>query len=49
MKKLVKRILWILLIALIIVVTWFAWPRVPIITVFAAKGMCSSVFLAGKS
>ena len=49
MKKLVKRILWILLIALIIVVTWFAWPRVPIITAFAAKGMCSSVFLAGKS
>ena len=49
MKKLVKLILWILLIALIIVVTWFAWPRVPIITAFAAKGMCSSVFLAGKS
>lgn len=49
MKKLVKRILWILLIGLIIVLTWFAWPRVPIITAFAAKGMCSSVFLAGKS
>jgi CubicO group peptidase (beta-lactamase class C family) len=49
MKKLVKRILWILLIALIVVVTWFAWPRVPIITAFAAKGMCSSVFLADKS
>jgi CubicO group peptidase (beta-lactamase class C family) len=49
MKKLVKRILWFLLIALIIVVTWFAWPRLPIITAFAAKGMCSSVFLAEKS
>jgi len=30
-------------------VTWFAWPRLPIITAFAAKGMCSSVFLADKS
>ncbi|MCD4711498.1 MAG: beta-lactamase family protein [Bacteroidales bacterium] len=49
MKKLVKRVLWLLLIALIIVVTWFAWPRLPIITAFAAKGMCSSVFLAEKS
>lgn len=49
MKKLVRRILWILLIALITVVTWFAWPRLPIITAFAAKGMCSSVFLANKT
>ena len=49
MKKLVKRILWSLLVVLIAVITWFAWPRLPIITAFAAKGMCSSVFLAGKS
>jgi len=49
MKKLVKRILWILLIGLIIVISWFAWPRLPIITAFAAKGMCSSVFLANKT
>lgn len=49
MKKLLKRVLWLLLIALIVVLTWFAWPRVPIITAFAAKGMCSSVFLAGKT
>ena len=49
MKKLLKRLLWLLLIALIIVLTWFAWPRLPIITAFAAKGMCSSVFLADKS
>jgi CubicO group peptidase (beta-lactamase class C family) len=49
MKKLIKRILWILLIALVIVITWFAWPRLPIITAFAAKGMCSSIFLANKS
>jgi CubicO group peptidase (beta-lactamase class C family) len=49
MKKLIKRILWLLLAALVIFVTWFAWPRLPIITAFAAKGMCSSVFLADKS
>jgi CubicO group peptidase (beta-lactamase class C family) len=49
MKKTIKRILWILLIAVILVVSWFAWPRLPIITAFAAKGMCSSVFLADKN
>jgi len=49
MKKLIKRVLTFLLIALVIVITWFAWPRLPIITAFAAKGMCSSVFLADKS
>jgi len=49
MKKLIRRILWLLLAALFIIVTWFAWPRLPIITAFAAKGMCSSVFLANKS
>ena len=49
MNKLLKRILCLLLIALIAFVTWFAWPRLPIITAFAAKGMCSSVFLAGKT
>lgn len=49
MKKLLKRILWLFLIALVITATWFAWPRLPIITAFAAKGMCSSVFLAEKS
>lgn len=48
MKKLVKRTLWILLIAILIFITWFAWPRLPILTAFAAKGMCSSVFLAQK-
>jgi hypothetical protein len=49
MKKLIKRILWIFLLALIVFANWFAWPRLPIITAFAAKGMCSSVFLAGKT
>lgn len=49
MKKLIKRIVWLLLIVFIAVVTWYAWPRAPIITAFAAKGMCSSVFLADKT
>jgi len=49
MKILFKRLLWLLLLALIAVLTWFVWPRLPIITAFAAKGMCSSVFLAEKS
>jgi len=49
MKKHVRRILWILLIVVILVIGWYAWPRLPIITAFAAKGMCSSVFLADKS
>ena len=49
MKKPLKRILWLFLLVLIVLITWFAWPRVPIITAFAAKGMCSSVFLADKS
>ena len=48
-KKLIRRILWVFLIAVLAVITWFAWPRLPIITAFAAKGMCSSVFLAGKT
>jgi CubicO group peptidase (beta-lactamase class C family) len=48
MKTTFKRVLWILLAALLLFITWYAWPRLPIITAFAAKGMCSSVFLAEK-
>jgi CubicO group peptidase (beta-lactamase class C family) len=44
----VKRIIVFVLVVLLIAVTWFVWPRLPIITAFAAKGMCSSVFLANK-
>lgn len=47
-KKLVKRISIIFLLAILIFAVWFVWPRLPIITAFAAKGMCSSVFLAEK-
>lgn len=47
-KNRLKKILLFILVLLLIVVTWFVWPRLPIITAFAAKGMCSSVFLADK-
>ena len=48
-KKLFKKIVLFVIIILVAAVTWFAWPRLPIITAFAAKGMCSSVFLANKT
>ena len=48
-KKLIKKIVAFVFVVLLIVATWYIWPRLPIITAFAAKGMCSSVFLANKS
>jgi len=48
-KKVFRRLLWGLIMALLAFLIWFAWPRLPIITAFAAKGMCSSVFLANKA
>ncbi|HKL33384.1 MAG TPA: serine hydrolase [Tangfeifania sp.] len=47
-KKNLKKLLWLVPVALIIGLIWFVWPRLPIITAYAAKGMCSSVFLAEK-
>jgi CubicO group peptidase (beta-lactamase class C family) len=47
-KKTVRRIAWLLVVVLIGAITVFVWPRLPIITAFASKGMCSSVFLAHK-
>ena len=47
--KLTRKIIYLFLSGLIIVVTVFAWPRVPIITGFAAKGMCSGVFVGHRS
>ena len=49
MRKAIKRVLLGLLILAVPGVGWFVWPRLPIISAFAAKGMCSSVFLAGKT
>ncbi|WP_158867432.1 serine hydrolase domain-containing protein [Maribellus comscasis] len=44
----VKRGILFFVVVLIAAVVWFVWPRLPIITAFAAKGMCSSIFLADK-
>ena len=48
-KKNLKKLLWLVPLVLVVGLTWFVWPRLPIITAFAAKGMCSSVFLAEKT
>lgn len=47
-KRTIKRIVWLVVVAVVAAVTIFVWPRLPIITAFASKGMCSSVFLADK-
>ncbi len=47
-KKLLQRITVLFILVIVAGGIWFVWPRLPIITAFAAKGMCSSVFLAGK-
>jgi CubicO group peptidase (beta-lactamase class C family) len=48
-KKIITRIILVFILIMIAGATWFVWPRLPIITAFAAKGMCSSVFLADKA
>ncbi len=48
MKKFVRRLLYYFILAMIIVAVIYAWPRLPIITAFAAKGMCSCVFIADR-
>ena len=47
-KRTVRLIVWPLVVLLLAAIVWFVWPRLPIITAFAAKGMCSSVFIAEK-
>lgn len=47
-KKTLRRLIWLLILIAIIGITWFVWPRLPIITAFASKGMASSVFVADK-
>jgi CubicO group peptidase (beta-lactamase class C family) len=48
MKKLLRRLLYLFLLAVVIGIVIYAWPRLPIITAFAAKGMCSCVFIADR-
>lgn len=47
MKKRRFIISWIIVV-LVVIVSIYAWPRLPILTGFAAKGMCSGVFVAGR-
>ena len=47
--KITKKILYLFLLGLVVVITVYAWPRVPIITGFAAKGMCSGVFVGQRT
>jgi CubicO group peptidase (beta-lactamase class C family) len=47
-KKRLKKAIWLVILAGLGCGIWFVWPRLPIITAYAAKGMCSSVFLANK-
>jgi len=48
MKKLIRRIVWFLLLAILVFTVIYAWPRAPIITAFAARGMCSGVFVMDR-
>ncbi len=47
-RKIIRRTALIVVLGLVAGGLFFAWQRIPIITAFAAKGMCSSVFLANK-
>ncbi|KPL24164.1 MAG: hypothetical protein AMS23_05915 [Bacteroides sp. SM1_62] len=48
MKKLLRRIIWLLILAIVVFAVIYAWPRAPIITAFAARGMCSGVFVMDR-
>jgi len=48
MKKILLRALVLVLSVVLAFIVFYAWPRLPIITSYAAKGMCSSVFMAGR-
>jgi CubicO group peptidase (beta-lactamase class C family) len=48
MKKLIRRILYLLLFGVLVFAVIYAWPRAPIITAFAARGMCSGVFVMDR-
>jgi len=49
MKKIIKSLLWLLLAAVIVAIAVYAWPRLPILTAYAAKDMCSCVFIADRN
>jgi CubicO group peptidase (beta-lactamase class C family) len=45
MKKFLRRSIWLIILAIIVFAVVYAWPRAPILTAFAARGMCSGVFV----
>ena len=49
MNRIIKNSLWLILAAVIVGIGIYAWPRLPIITAFAAKDMCSCVFVADRN
>lgn len=38
-----------MLVIILAVGIWYAWPRLPIITGYAAKNMCSGIFLSERT
>lgn len=48
MKKNLLKVLYFILLLLIVTAIYYAWPRVPVMTGLAAKGMCSGVFVADR-
>jgi CubicO group peptidase (beta-lactamase class C family) len=48
MKKILKSGLYLLILGILVFAVLWAWPRLPIITAFAAKGTCSCVFIADR-
>lgn len=49
MKIRIKTLLFWLLVIILAVGIWYAWPRLPIITGYAAKNMCSGIFLSERT
>jgi CubicO group peptidase (beta-lactamase class C family) len=48
MKKILKSGLYLLILVILVFVIFWAWQRLPIITAYAAKDMCSCVFIAER-
>lgn len=49
MLKWTKKCLWILLMVVIIVAAFYAWPRLPILTGYASKNLASGIFVSGRT
>ena len=47
--RLLRKLLSYFLLTALVVGIFYAWPRLPIITGFAAKGMCSGVFVGHRT